>query len=276
MNHQEIIAKKIEFLNGHSSQDITPELQAIIDADHELKTELNFIESVWAKDSVQSLELPTANMDARFYQMLSQAQAFPPVQMKQQEKVNNKGLLGILQQLLSPQPVAQLALLAMLFMGGWIAKDYNQPVPTNLTAKLENQIDSLNVMVALSMLQNQSTTERLAGVNYAKESRISDKKITQVLFNILNSDRSHAVRLAAIDVLSVQASNSAVQVQLLDSLNESQSTMVQASIARLLINNSNTNHENILDILNSKSLDEDVISYLKQQNKTDNTNQLDI
>jgi hypothetical protein len=279
MNHQDIIAKKIDFLGGHSSQDISQEMQSIVEADKALAAELNFIESVWTDETIDSQAHPTANLDARFYQMLSQAQSFQTqsiqTQSAQEATAEPKGFFGLLKQIFSVQPVAQFALLAMLFMGGWIAKDFNQPSNVNLTAKLENQIDSLNVMVALSMLQNNSTTERLAGVSYAKQSGINDKKITQILFNILHSDNSDAVRLAAIDVLSMQAQEVSVQNKLLDSLNNSQSSMVQASIARVLLNrHQQFNQKELLEIFNSKKLDKEVIRYLKQQEQIRNKNDL--
>lgn len=270
MNHQNIIAKKIEFLNGHSMDDIDSEMQAVVSESQELQTELDFIESIWANQSpIEEIE-PTSNMDARFYQMLSQAQTS---QSDNDETIRNrsqnKSLLERFQSLFVLQPMAQFAMLAMLFVGGWLANDITVPNPVNSTAKLEQQIESLNVMVALSMLQNQSTTERLAGVSYANTSHINDSKITQVLFEILNQDRSNAVRLAVIDVLSKQAEESMVRSQLLDSLNENQSTMVQASLARLLLNsNTQLSQSELLNLLNNKGLDKEVIDYLQEYSQT--------
>lgn len=270
MNYQNIIAKKIEFLNGHSQHDISAEMQTLVKDNQELQAELAFIESIWADQSSPEDVKPTSNMDARFYQMLSQAQVSQSENdgtIRNQSQ--NKGLLERLQSLFVLQPVAQFAMLAMLFLGGWLANDITAPNIVNSTAKLEQQVESLNVMVALSMLQNQSTTERLAGVSYASTSQIKDSKITQVLFEILNQDRSNAVRLAVIDVLSNQAEESIVRSQLLESLNENQSTMVQASLARLLLNsNTQLSQNELLILLNNKGLDKEVIDYLQQHSQS--------
>ncbi len=269
MNHQTIIAKKIEFLNGHSGEDISPEMQAIVNADQQLRDELAFIESIWSNNLVLQDQQPSSNMDARFYQMLSQAQHSQSEGSRSSKaRTQSHSLLERIRGLFAAQPVAQFALLTILFMGGWIAKDFSSQNPVNATAILEKQVESLNVMVALSMLQNHSTTERLAGVSYANNSQLDNSKITDVLFEILNQDRSNAVRLAVIDVLSKQAEKSRVRSQLVESLNERQSAMVQVSIARLLLNShTRLNQSELLGLLNNKELNQEVIDYLQQYNQ---------
>ncbi len=269
MNHQTIIAKKIEFLNGNSKGDISSDMQAEVDSDQNLKDEILFVESIWVDKSLQNEQQPSASLDARFYQMLSQAQSSKH-QIDSKEPLAN-GWFESVKNIFSIQPFAQLALLTMLFFGGWFANDYTEGNTNNSTAKLQQQVQSLNVMVALSMLNNQSTTERLAGVSYAADSQISNSKITQVLFDILNRDRSSAVRLAVIDVLSTQANESVIQSQLIDSLNENQSTMVQASLARLILSTNNRlTSEELFSLFKEKGVDTEVIDYLiSRSNKND-------
>ena len=56
-------------------------------------------------------------------------------------------------------------------------------------------------LVALSLMQQQSASERLRGVSWAYQAEPSDREILEALVAAVNDDANVNVRLAAVDAL---------------------------------------------------------------------------
>jgi hypothetical protein len=97
-------------------------------------------------------------------------------------------------------------------------------------AKLHEEIASTREMVALSLLQQQTATERLRGVEYSTGMKTMEPEIVSALVHAINEDSSVNVRLAAIDALSKASGNHMVLTSLARSLPEQDSPMVQAAL----------------------------------------------
>jgi hypothetical protein len=85
-------------------------------------------------------------------------------------------------------------------------------------------------MVALSLLQQQTATERLRGVEYSGSMKTMEPEIISALVHAINEDSSVNVRLAAIDALSKAGNSSSVLTSLARSLPAQDSPMVQAAL----------------------------------------------
>jgi HEAT repeat protein len=100
-------------------------------------------------------------------------------------------------------------------------------------ARLREEVASTRAMVALSLLQQQSATERLRGIDYS--GRVSaEPEIVAALIQAVDHDPSVNVRLAAIDALSKASGDSAVLRSLTASLSRQDSPMVQAALVDYL------------------------------------------
>jgi hypothetical protein len=105
---------------------------------------------------------------------------------------------------LRPLPVglALVLLLAGLGGGWWLgslsgsAQDHADEI-----AVLREEVHDTRQLVVLSMLQQQSANDRLAGVSYSNRLSSPDPQITQALLHSLQYDSSPDVRLAALDAL---------------------------------------------------------------------------
>jgi hypothetical protein len=102
-------------------------------------------------------------------------------------------------------------------------------------AKLRREVSSTREMVALSLLQQQSATERLRGVEYSGGMKTMEPEVVTALVHAINEDSSVNVRLAAIDVLGRAAlgkasGSSGVLTSLTRSLPAQDSPMVQAAL----------------------------------------------
>jgi hypothetical protein len=109
------------------------------------------------------------------------------------------------------------------------------PRGNNEIAKLHEEIASTREMVALSLLQQQSATERLRGVDYTGRMRTLEPEVVSALTEAVAHDSSVNVRLAAIDALSKADRSPAVLQSLTQSLPRQDSPMVQAALIDYLV-----------------------------------------
>ena len=69
-------------------------------------------------------------------------------------------------------------------------------------SQLRGQVESLRQLVALSLLQEQSASARLRGVNYSYQMTQPDREVQQALLHAVNHDTNVNVRLSAVDALA--------------------------------------------------------------------------
>jgi hypothetical protein len=131
-------------------------------------------------------------------------------------------------------PVWQAAIaLACLLIG--LLAGTNLPHQNKEIAKLHEEIANTREMVALSLLQQQSATERLRGVNYTGRMQTMEPEVISALTDAVAHDPSVNVRLAAVDALSKASSSRAVLESLTASLPSQDSPMVQAALIDYLV-----------------------------------------
>ena len=131
-------------------------------------------------------------------------------------------------------PVWQAAIaLACLVIG--LLAGTNLPRRNNEIAKLHEEIASTREMVALSLLQQQSATERLRGVDYTGRMHTMEPEVVSALTEAVAHDPSVNVRLAAIDALSKASGSPGVLQSLTQSLPRQDSPMVQAALIDYLV-----------------------------------------
>jgi hypothetical protein len=102
-------------------------------------------------------------------------------------------------------------------------------------AKLHEEIASTREMVALSLLQQQSATERLKGVDYSGRMPTLEPEVVSALVQAVDHDPSVNVRLAAIDALGKASGSAGVLNALARSLPQQDSPMVQAALVDYFI-----------------------------------------
>jgi len=128
--------------------------------------------------------------------------------------------------------------MALLIIGVAIgARVRGVPTTTNPTiqgeeiASMHAELTSMRQMVALSMLQQQSASERLQGVSWTSRQDHLDPQVQAVLLHTLRYDTSVDVRLAALDALSRHAAaQPQVRKGVVDALQTQQSPLVQVAL----------------------------------------------
>lgn len=123
----------------------------------------------------------------------------------------------------------------ILVIGLWIGKSIGaDPYQNQLTA-LNSQITEMREMMMMSMLEKESVTDRLKGVQMSSELSSSNQKVIDALFVTLNKDRSTNVRMAALNTLAQYANEPQIREGLVNSIRQQQSPLMQVALAELMV-----------------------------------------
>jgi hypothetical protein len=130
------------------------------------------------------------------------------------------------------KPVVQFALaLSCLIVGGaaghllTASGGHSQDI-----ARLREELHSTREMVAVSLLRQQSASDRLHGVNWSYRISEPDDDVLGALLTALKYDSAVDVRLAAADALSRYPREPLVRKGLVDALKAEQSPLVQIAL----------------------------------------------
>jgi hypothetical protein len=131
----------------------------------------------------------------------------------------------------------QTALAVALLAAGAVGAHYlTRPRTTSPEiAQLQGQVESLRQAVALSMLQDQSSSSRIRGVSYGSQIERPDSQIEQALLFAVNHDANVNVRLSAVDALEKWAGNADIRRALVDALPMQDSCLVQIALMDVLV-----------------------------------------
>ena len=135
-------------------------------------------------------------------------------------------------------PPLASALAACLLLVGFIAGEHfsgERPNNDQQLASMQAELTNMRQLVALSMLEQQSASQRLQGVNYSTQVQRPDPEISAALLHALRLDNSVDVRLAALDALRRYKDDPQVRSGLLNALQDQQSPLVQIALIDLFV-----------------------------------------
>jgi hypothetical protein len=186
---------------------------------------------LWNQLGQLPLQVPSPEMRSRFHAMLE----------GYQQGLGQNRLRGRSWSFLAGwnpfRPVFQAGLAALLLVLGF-ASGYFLRATRNGgddMANLRAEVHDMRRMVTLSLLKQQSASERLKGVSWSNTIRHPDPEFLDTLLHTLDLDPSVDVRLSAVDALSRFAGDPSVRRGLLQSLKKQDSPMVQISLIDLLV-----------------------------------------
>ena len=147
--------------------------------------------------------------------------------------------------LLPAQPALQFAFAVALLIGGlfagqrYLAKPAVVAAPADESAKtelaaLKAQVESMGQLVTYSLLQQQTTSERLQTVLATMDLKSPDRKVLTDLVGALAFDPSVNVRLSAVEALAQHAGDALVRAGVLSALSRERAPLVQVAMIELL------------------------------------------
>ena len=131
--------------------------------------------------------------------------------------------------------VAVMALLVGLVIGPRLVPAPAQAPGTDAAIEsLRNDLSSMNRTVTLSLLEHQSASERLRGIEWSLKGA-QDAAVVSALLNTVKYDGNVNVRLAAVDVLAGLAERPEVFTGLAEALPRQDSASMQLAVADVLM-----------------------------------------
>lgn len=100
---------------------------------------------------------------------------------------------------------------------------------------LRNEVSDLRQMVSLSLLQQQSASERLKGVAWAAQLESGDDTVVTALLDALSNDPNVNVRLASVDALKRYATQDSVRRGAVTALEQQTSPLVQIALIDFVV-----------------------------------------
>lgn len=198
--------------------------------------------AVWKKLALLPTDRPSAESRMRFEAMLHEYEEERSKKLHsgiQQEHQHRPSGWSFWQWLRTPVGAvawsAALLLIGVL-VGGRLGLGSGPRNPQNdEMAQMHNELTNMRQLVVLSMLQQQSASERLQGVSYSQREEQLDPQVSAALLHTLRYDGSVDVRLAALDALSKHSSQPQVRRGVLESLQQQQSPLVQVALIDQLL-----------------------------------------
>ena len=100
---------------------------------------------------------------------------------------------------------------------------------------LRAEIIEMKEMMMLSLLENESTTDRLKAVNLTQEMNDVSDQVARALINTLRHDENNNVRMATIQVLASYTDKPTVREGIIKSIQYQESPLVQLALAELMV-----------------------------------------
>lgn len=100
---------------------------------------------------------------------------------------------------------------------------------------LSSQVQEMREMLALSLLEHPSASERLRAVSYVNEIDTVDRRMKDALLTTLNNDENVNVRLTALETLSKMTGDPKVREGLIQSISQQESPLVQSALADIML-----------------------------------------
>jgi hypothetical protein len=198
--------------------------------------ELESLRNVWQNLGRVPDELPSPRAAERFFEMLNAAERVESYRHGPRP-VARPGLLDRLGWLIPRHPAVQFALvLAVLVVGGFVGYGLRENgAKVDEMAQLREEVRSVSRLLIVSLLQQQTATERLQGVSWTYRVDDHDPEITGALLQALGQDPNVNVRLAALDALSRNLGDAGVRGGLVRALEKQSSPLIQLAIVDVMV-----------------------------------------
>jgi len=192
--------------------------------------------ALWQKLSLVPFEQPGPESRARFEAMLHAFQAGRSEQSGAHlEERKRASFWSAFNWFRSPLGAVAWSV-ALLLLGAFIGLRLNGSASrTPELAAMHSELTNMRQLVVLSMLQQQSASERLQGVSWSRREEQLDPQVLAALMHTLRYDNSVDVRLAALDALSRHGRQPQVHKGIADALQEQQSPLVQVALIDQLL-----------------------------------------
>jgi hypothetical protein len=187
------------------------------------RLELERMQASWQRMDNWSDEEPPASARARFHEMLDAYEHG----LRERRTRSRWAWWPV-------SPAWQIGMAAACLIAGFFGGRGMTPQNSDV-AELRKEMSGMRQLVTLSLLQQQSASERLRGVTWAYQSETSDMEVLSALLRTINTDPNVNVRLAAIDAVRNFASSPVARRGLVQALPKQTSPLAQIALVDALV-----------------------------------------
>lgn len=232
-----------DFLMGTFGESERNAIQSHLQSCLECRQEYESLSALWKSLGTLPEEKPNPVMQERFYVML---EAYQHGIQHGESKLSIAHVYEAFNRWVErwwpKQPAFQLGISVGVLVVGLligarltgVAEQGTQGTTTEI-AQLRGEVQAMSRLLAVSLMQQQSASERLRGVSMSSQMAQPDQQLIAALLKALNYDSSVNVRLAAIDALANYPDDSNVRQGIILSLVQQKSPMVQVALVDLLV-----------------------------------------
>lgn len=230
MNDEKHIDLITAYLDGSITAEQRARLNDLIDHGEIDILDVKQMESTYKSLGNLPAEAPSRQMRDSFYAMLKEEKV-------RQNRYQPVKLINKLLALLTPGRLQNVAVAGLIFLVGMLAgnvftpfQDYRQQLD-----QLTSEVSQMRQVMALSLLDARSPTERLKAVNISTELTSANNRVITALLKTLNNDPNVNVRLASIEALLRHAGNPNVRSGLVKAISRQQSPQIQVALADAML-----------------------------------------
>ena len=225
MEKEHVFDQIPEYLDGHLSKTETAKLEKHLEQCAECQKEVEEMKILFTGFD-NEVSTPTDRLRAKFEAALEQEkmQQGKVVRMESGKSSNWAGnLLKI---------AASIALLVTAFQMGSL---FQQRKVNEDLAQLQDETHKMKQTAMLSLMENQSASKRIQGVNYIEEFEEPDEAIIQALANRFLYDENDNVRMTAFEALVKFTASETVKTTFIEALEHEKNPSIQVAIIQALV-----------------------------------------
>jgi hypothetical protein len=239
MQCEDISAQLLDFLAGTQSDLERQAFERHLQSCQACRAELESVSATWQQlGAVQADRPDSPAMRARFEALLAEAQRArgAAVPSRLAPTMRARGRLWS-HRVRHIQPWLQAAAAVLLLLVGIQVGRGLSPPPSASpdVGALREEVRDLRQMVTLSLMQQQSASERLKGVFFSNQLDRPDNEVVSALIDTLMHDANVNVRLASIDALKRFAERDGVRTAAIRALSAQTSPLVQMALIDFVV-----------------------------------------
>ncbi|HTP12123.1 MAG TPA: zf-HC2 domain-containing protein [Bacteroidota bacterium] len=230
-----------DFLTGAFDKSERDAIQSHLQSCPSCRQEYESLSTVWNSLGVLPDEKPGPQLRARFDAMLAAYEQ--GIRHASSRATFLDSLDSLVARLWPRRPALQfgIAVITLVFggvIGTMLVRSPDSPatMQTNLEiAQLHGEVQTIRGMLAVSLMQQQSASDRLKGVSMSSRIAEQNPKVMQSLLDALRYDPSVNVRLAALDALAGSMDEPEVRATVAAALPKQSSPLVQLAMVELVV-----------------------------------------
>ena len=246
-----------DYLDNTISEKDRIEFEAFLAESQEARKELEEMKMLFETFTKEEVPVPSNSLRMHFEEALeAEKRKYEDVIPLHSEPKKSSWASNVL------KIAASIALLVTSFQIGSVFQQ--KKIDSNI-ASLENETLQMKQTVMLSLMENQSASKRIQGVNYIEEIPNPDDAVVEALAKRMLNDENDNVRLTAFEALSRFSSSEKVKEVFIEALGKEKNPSIQIVIIQVLVQ---MQEKKAIEPMQRLLEQEDTQPFIKEQIKT--------